>query len=1079
VDTDCPANFFCNSIKAKIVRDIKRIGKLEELKEALSNFKKINLRYPTLTAGTYLMNNSVSVWPSWSQVLLSDLAVSQNFLDPINRLGSCQGYNVKTCWDEVTKKFVSSAVPPTLPAGSYAFAYSTDPNGSRYSLCAVLETREPALQYNFSPNNPAGSNCVTAIGIGDGGTATNTPPQFVTSSLTSEASQPFNGFIKVIDAESNPLTWSLNTFLASDWTNNGWSAAPVLQDTSNPNQKKIYAAKAGKPFTYRMNLTVTDSQGGILSTSTPITIVSPGPLIEADDEEFVLDPTIPFKYSFTFSGDNIDNPTASTSVIRKLSGSDYLDLFSSAGFTKTFSTVGTNKYQITTTGIVPFGSGSEKFPQTTDLKYRLSVRDKYSNISTKDFTIKLIATNPALDFNCPVTVRVNKDYDCPLGSTVQGNHTLAYSGTVWPQGLSISNPSSATSHLQGRLMTISAGLPVTIKATNEYGAFSTKSFTLKVNSYCGDGIKQAPNNEERGGIYNDGYEDCDIAAGVAFNVPSSNIDNQYGCMTDSSDTPDPILTNTYCIFKSPAPGAGGGFCGDGICQTVINDQSMENCKNCSQDCGECVATIQSDANQEQIAYFNGQKMYKAVYPMIGSATRTVPVGDNVIGFWVHNNNDYGLAYRILIGPVNNPYDVIDTTNSSLKCAPAAANTHNFSGSLSDVNYDPSSELVNGSYNWTQKDFAETGSFANSMVTSMDSQIEQISLDGQTTPHGFLPYVWGAKLNPVVSSAYYCRLIYNLDTMGLCQPKCLSKECGADGCGNLNGCGSCAVRYPNYNQAQTECSSAGKCVCTPQCAGKTCGSDGCGGICGACSGNQVCTNGQCVCTPNCSGKTCGSDGCGGSCGSCSGNQVCTNNQCICTPNCSGKVCGDNGCGGSCGSCSGNQVCTNGQCICTPSCSGKCIGDSDGCGSTCSVTDPPTVCARNSTTACSGTFSEGLPAHCSSITVAGVKTCNSSCTGWSDCTLASSTVEDYSSTACDSTSPQMNGYSCCDLISCEKDGCGCCGRNWGAAVPSGFNMIKSLSPCGLTNQSCKLTQSTTNNKNWIITTNHTTAKYKCWR
>jgi hypothetical protein len=131
------------------------------------------------------------------------------------------------------------------------------------------------------------------------------------------------------------------------------------------------------------------------------------------------------------------------------------------------------------------------------------------------------------------------------------------------------------------------------------------------------------------------------------------------------------------------------------------------------------------------------------------------------------------------------------------------------------------------------------------------------------------------------------------------------------------------------------------------------------------------------------------------------------------------------------------------------------------------------------ACSGTFSEGLPAHCSSITVAGVKTCNNGCTGWSDCTLASSTVEDYSSTACDSTSPQMNNYSCCDLISCEKDGCGCCGRDLGAAIPSGFNMIESLSPCGLTNQSCKLNQSTVNNKNWIITTIHSTARYKCWR
>ena len=994
VDTDCPTNFFCDSIKAKVVRDIKRVGQLEELKEALFNFKKTNLHYPLLTAGTYLTSNSLSVWPSWSQVLLSDLAVSQNFLDPINRLGACPGYNLKTCWDEIAKKFVSSSVPLTLPAGSYALAYATDANGAKYNLCAVLETRDSALQYHFSPNDPSSSNCVMTTGIISGGTATNTPPQLVDASLTGGANQEFDGYIKVIDAESNPLTWSLNTS-NTNWIAAGWSAAPILQSTTNSNQKKVYAAHAGNPGTYNTTLTVTDGQGGILSTSTPIKIVTPGPLIKAEDEEYVLDPTVPFKYSFSFAGKNISNPAANTASITKISGDNSFDAFNFAGLTKTLTVIGENEYQITAAGTIPT---SNKFPQDTDFNYRLTVTDKYSNTSTKDFSLKFIATNPVLNFNCPDAVRINNDYGCVIGSTKQGNHNLSYSAFNLPTGLSLSSPVADNQGIQGKTTVSPTTANITVKATNEYGASSTEAFSLKVNNYCGDGIKQSPNTEGRGGFYNDGYEDCDIAAGVAFNVASSDVDNQYGCMTTDANTPNPILTNTYCVFKSPS--AGGGYCGDGYCQTVINDQPMENCKNCRQDCGDCIATIQSDADQEQMAYFNGQKMYKAVYPDIGTATRTVVTGDNVLGFWLHNNSDYGFAYRILIGPTSTPYDVIDTTNSSLKCAPATAASHSFSGSpsLSDASYDPTGEVVNGGYNWTENGFTETSNFATSTVLSADSRLDQIDYTGQTTG-SYLPYIWGSKLSSLSSTAYYCRLIYNLDTMGICHPKCSGKECGADGCSSdTNGCGLCNIKYPGNNSTQMNCSSAGKCVCTPSCSGKECGADGCSSSCGNCStshpkyssGQTSCTDGKCVCTPDCTNKcngaddgcggtcsscraacyngacctpncnlynrTCGADGCGGSCGTCASGQSCNSSgQCVCTPNCSSKVCGQDTCGNECGAlngeCATGYNCnSSGQCICIPQCSGKVCG-SDGCGSSCGTCASGQTCSSGGQCACS--------------------------------------------------------------------------------------------------------------------------------
>ncbi|MBU3964762.1 pilin [Patescibacteria group bacterium] len=129
-------------------------------------------------------------------------------------------------------------------------------------------------------------------------------------------------------------------------------------------------------------------------------------------------------------------------------------------------------------------------------------------------------------------------------------------------------------------------------------------------------------------------------------------------------------------------------------------------------------------------------------------------------------------------------------------------------------------------------------------------------------------------------------------------------------------------------------------------------------------------------------------------------------------------------------------------------------------------------------CTTTFSEGLPAHCSGISVLGTQACNCSCDGWVACVASAPLPVESSSTACSSTSPQMNDYGCCELVSCTQDGCDCCGRDAGAAIPGGYTNVQSLSPCGLSNNSCRLSQSNSNPKNWTITTNHTTAAFRCW-
>lgn len=676
VDEDCPANFFCDSVKAKVVRDIKRVGKLEELKEALAKYKEVNGSYPVLSAGTYLANNTISVWPSWNSTFLSGLSVAESFVDPINRLGVCAGFDQQTCWNEVSKTFVydPSSGYVKLPNDSYAFVYSTDSNGSDYNLCAVMESRDlsdPDLGYQFSPNDPAPHQCVTATGIISGGQLNNTAPRIITQSLVGEAGQEYNGFIKAIDDQNNPISWAILPVSTSwpDWVNSTYNNAPILVDTNDPNQKKLYATTAGAPASYQMKLLLTDTEGASFQTILPIVINNQSPFIEAENATYVLDPVVPFDYSFFYSDNNVgasavtntstgsgnggalnkaapdDNLSGGGNNGGQTSSSGYLitkiegpfDILRASNLTETVSSAGINRYEVNFHGLIP---ESIKLYQDTDFVYEIKVTDEYGNFSTKKFTLTILVNDPVLSFNCPTASRVNYDYLCKLGSTKQGHYNLEYFSNPLPNGLYLKalSEAEAATELGGGVNTDSTGTggsdntdgnldkndssvsksiflkiaryigrlfngvsaqeqpvliksmyllgtptatteyyDINIKAVNNYGASSTRSFVLKINDYCGDGVKQEPNLEGRGGIYNDGYEDCDGEDGTTNSISASSVDLQYGCATEGT-TPYPILNNSYCIFASPLEG--GGFCGDGYCQNLIG----ETASNCSADC---------------------------------------------------------------------------------------------------------------------------------------------------------------------------------------------------------------------------------------------------------------------------------------------------------------------------------------------------------------------------------------------------------------------------------------------------------------------------------------------------------------
>jgi hypothetical protein len=688
-DEDCSRGIYCDSLRAKIARDVRRLGMLGDLRESLSAFKKINNKYPILGSGTYLPLNSLSVWPSWQALFLPQLGVSQSLVDPINSLGPCAGFDVATCWDKTNNTF-ADAQPSNnileLPASSYAFVYSGDSIGSNYSLCAAMETK--SLGYNTTEGQLANSGCVVS-GSGYVGSSDNVPPVLISSSLRGEVGQEFNGFIKVLDPDGNPLDWSINTS-ASTWTNwrnnNQNNSAPSLYDTNNPNQKKIYAQLAGNPGSYNLTLNVADSEGASLSTVTPIVITNSAPLIQSDD--VVYYPSVVLPLSVSFSINDKHKPVSYTFAHATWNSGPY-DLLSPVNATflgESSNLVGDTKYYTLKYNLKL--NSLNKFTHDTNFVYLITAKDKYNLSSTRQVNITIKVDNPLLDFNCNKSVRLNNTYYCGLGWKQQGDHTITYSaiGSL-PAGLTIKsfiggtgdtgdgsintsrlnilqefmawlkspwNNNSADAAvdvvfyaLTGKPTTASSSFPIKIKAENEFGALSQREFSLDIDNYCGDGLRQNPNTEGRGGFYNDGYEDCDgesLNSGVVVyrgQIADSSPNLQYGCSTNSQQaSPFPIMNNQYCIYL--APDAGGGYCGDGICQAFIirnqaltpweidgkcpadcscagahqvkNESGYCVCENGWYDCNDVESGCESNHVCDAVTYFCGDKLYPASPP---------------------------------------------------------------------------------------------------------------------------------------------------------------------------------------------------------------------------------------------------------------------------------------------------------------------------------------------------------------------------------------------------------------------------------------------------------------------------------
>ena len=588
IDSDCPSGFFCDSEKAKITRDVKRISLLDEIREALANYYRLQGSYPLLSSGTYLINKSVSVWPSWQQNFLNEIAISPNFIDPINSLGNCPGFDAKTCWNATENKFYSQAEGNNLPlpANSYAMVYSTDSYGANYKLCSVLESRHPSLNYTFATSDQSNSACVVDTGIITEGTQLNRAPELVDYNLSGQLDKEFNGFIKVNDLDGDVLEWRINIDKSkADWSN--WSSdALQIIDTSNKFQKKIYATKAGLESTnngsslFPINLQVSDNRGGVLSRDLMVDIQDQGIFIEAQNASHVLDKRYPLSYSFYVSGDNLTKPF--TVSFRKITGPELPAEF----FDANISLASQDRYQISYQSHL--NPSIYKFPENTNFEFEIVVKNNNKEFK-KRFDLQLISEKPILEFNCPLKARLGEEYVCSLGDLICFNQCVSYKVDNQPKGLSLKyDNNSKKVYLTGKIDHSSNVYQITnnvvVTATSDYGASISKSFNLVTNSFCGDGIIQSPNAEERGGALNDGYEQCDGIAGTTNSPAESSAQKQYACSTKPlSITPSVITNKNHCVFAGILDG--GGYCGDKNCQS-----KNENKLNCPQDCSDNSAT---------------------------------------------------------------------------------------------------------------------------------------------------------------------------------------------------------------------------------------------------------------------------------------------------------------------------------------------------------------------------------------------------------------------------------------------------------------------------------------------------------
>jgi len=274
LSSDCSSGQYCDSAKAKLIRDVKRMADLREMRVALNNYYIENKTYPPLPSGSYLPDKTISVWPSWNETFGQELGYRLP-LDPVNHLGKCPvNFDQITCWDETIKNFATDFKDPVLPVGSMAFVYAFDVKAMRYKLCTNFETPYQGL--------PEEHRCDEYVNL-----ATEEKPIIVLGSFRSKNNQPFKDYFTVISKYQIDWPTLQITYDKNDWQSRGWQwenwtnglkiekAANGDSDTRSLSAKKVSLSGSKNFDFFDITIKVSDVYGTEGSVSGQVRICSP------------------------------------------------------------------------------------------------------------------------------------------------------------------------------------------------------------------------------------------------------------------------------------------------------------------------------------------------------------------------------------------------------------------------------------------------------------------------------------------------------------------------------------------------------------------------------------------------------------------------------------------------------------------------------------------------------------------------------------------------------------------------------------------------------------------------------------
>ncbi len=149
-------------LQTKLRRDARRISDVVFMQDALNDYYKVKGFYPTLKAGTYLENQTISKWPSWQETLGAELRITMPN-DPLNSFYPfeqcpatnqacyCNGYDAQTCWDNKSRLFNGKRDVKAGLANENNFEYTVGTGANAVEKTANL-TNALVYYYKSSSN---------------------------------------------------------------------------------------------------------------------------------------------------------------------------------------------------------------------------------------------------------------------------------------------------------------------------------------------------------------------------------------------------------------------------------------------------------------------------------------------------------------------------------------------------------------------------------------------------------------------------------------------------------------------------------------------------------------------------------------------------------------------------------------------------------------------------------------------------------------------------------------------------------------------------------------------------------------